>query len=91
MDPDFVKKLDECIRILEPIEMYIKMFRSDAVGCSNVYKAFLVLEEKMRNMSNISSEKKEYLAKLVHNRFNFMYRDAHGVCHLLDFVTWAMI
>ncbi|CAB4008062.1 transposase putative [Paramuricea clavata] len=84
MDPDFVKKLDECICILEPIEMYIKLFQGDAVPCSDVYKAFLVLEEKMRNMSNISSEKKEYLAKLVRNRFNFMYGDAHGVCYLLD-------
>ncbi|CAB4039334.1 hypothetical protein DYB30_009596, partial [Paramuricea clavata] len=84
MDPDFVKKLDECIRILEPIEMYIKLFQGDAVPCSDVYKAFLVLEEKMRNMSNISSEKKEYLAKLVRSRFNFMYGDAHGVCYLLD-------
>ena len=65
MDPDFIKKLDECIRVLEPIEMYIV---SDAVPCCNVYKAFLVLEEKMHNMSNISSEKKEYLANLVRNR-----------------------
>jgi hypothetical protein len=78
MDPDFIKKLDECIRVLEPIEMYIV---SDAVPCCNVYKAFLVLEEKMHNMSNISSEKKEYLANLVHNRFYFMYGDAHGVCY----------
>ena len=84
IDPDFVKKLDECVRILEPIEMFLQMFQSDAVPCSNVYKAFLDLEEKMHNLGNINAEKKEYLVKLVRNRFNFMYRDAHGVCYLLD-------
>ena len=84
MDPDFVKKLDECIRILEPIEMFIKIFQNDAVPCSDVYKAFLVLEEKMGNLSKISSEKQEYLVNLVRNRFNFMYGDAHGVCYVLD-------
>ena len=83
MDPDFVKKLDEFICILEPIEMFIKIFQNDAVPCLDVYKAFLVLEEKMGNLSKISSEEEEYLVNLVRNRFNFMYGDAHGVCYVL--------
>jgi hypothetical protein len=69
------------------------MFQSDAVLCSNVYKAFLDIEEKMRN---ISSGKKEYLVKLVKDKFDPMYGDAHGVCYLLDprylgdDMTWSL-
>ena len=50
----------------------------------------------MRKMSNISSGKKDYLVKLVKDRFNFMYGDAHGVCYLLDprylgdDMTWSL-
>jgi hypothetical protein len=83
-DPDFVTKLDECITILTPIDMYIKIFQSDAVPCSDVYKAFLELEEKMRNLPNVDADKKAYLVELVRKRFNFMYGDAHGVGYLLD-------
>ena len=60
--------------------MFIKIFQNDAVPRLDVYKAFLVLEEKMGNLSKISSEKKEYL---VNNTFNFMYGNAHGVCYVL--------
>ncbi len=33
-DPIFVTKLDECIRIVKPIDKYIVIFQSDAVPCS---------------------------------------------------------
>ena len=46
-DPDFVTKPEECITILTPIDMYIELFESDALPCSDVYKAFLELKEKM--------------------------------------------
>ncbi len=32
-DSDFVKKLDECIKILTPIDMFIKIFQSDLLQC----------------------------------------------------------
>jgi hypothetical protein len=83
-DSDFVKKLDECVKILTPIDMFIKIFQSDAVPCSNVYKAFLDLEDMMRKLSDVSEDKKAYLVKLVRERFDFMYGDAHGVAYLLD-------
>ncbi len=83
-DSDFVKKLDECIKILTPIDMFIKIFQSDAVPCSNVYKAFLDLEDMMRKLTDVSEDKKAYLVKLVRERFDFMYGDAHGVAYLLD-------
>lgn len=83
-DPNFVTKLDECIKILEPIDMFIVIFQSDAVPCSDVYKAFLDLEDKMRKLSNVDEEKKSYLAELVKKRFDFMYGDAHGVAYILD-------
>ena len=83
-DSDFVNKLEECIKILHPIDTLIKMFQSDAVPCSDVYKAFLDLESKMSELVGVSAEKKTYLAKLVRKRFDFMYGDAHGVAYLLD-------
>ena len=83
-DPDFVTRLDECITILAPIDIYIKIFQSDAVPCSDVYKAFLELENKMRKLQNVEADKKAYLVELVQKRFDFMYGDAHGVFYLLD-------
>jgi hypothetical protein len=70
-DSDFVKKLDECIKILTPIDMFIKIFQSDA-------------EDMMRKLTDVSEDKKAYLVKLVRERFDFMYGDAHGVAYLLD-------
>ena len=76
-----MNKLEECINILHPIDTLLKMFQSDAVPCSDVYKAFLDLESKMSELIGVSAEKKTYLAKLVQKRFDFMYRDAHGVVY----------
>lgn len=75
-DPDFVTKLDECTRILAPIDMFIK----------DVYKAFVELEDKMRILANVDADKKAYLVKLVRERFNFMYGDVQ--VWILD--TWVM-
>ena len=72
-DPDFLTKLDKCIAILAPIDMYIKIFQSDVVPCSDVYKACLELEEKMWNLPNVDTDKKAYLVELVRKRFNFTY------------------
>ena len=83
-DPDFVSKLDESIKILAPIEKYIKIFQSDSVPCSDVYQAFLDLEKQMKNLPNVNEDKRAYLVKLVQQRFEFMYGDAHGVSYLLD-------
>lgn len=57
-DPDFVTKLEECITIFTPIDVYIQIFQSDAVPRSDVYKAFLELEEKMRNLLNVGADKR---------------------------------
>ena len=52
--------------------------------CSDVYKVFLDLENKMNGLTNIATEKKSYLVKQVKKRFDFMYGDAHGfVAYLL--------
>lgn len=83
-NPDFVTKLDECIKILDPIDMFVKIFQSDAVPCSEVYNAFLYLEDKMNELTNMDADKKTYLVKLVRKRFDFMYGDAHGVAYLFD-------
>lgn len=83
-DPHFVDNLDECIRILEPIDMFIKIFQSDDVPCSDVYKAFLDLEDKMHLIPELDQVKKTYLVELVRKRFQFMYGDAHGVAYVLD-------
>ena len=83
-DPEFVTKLDECIKILEPIDALIKVFQSDSVPCSDVYQGFLTLEEKMNGLVSIDQAKKAYLVQLVKNRFNFMNGDAHGIAYLLD-------
>ena len=83
-DPDFITKLDECTKILAPIDMFVKMFQSDAAPCSDVYKAFVELEDKMRSLANVDADKKAYLVKLVRDRFIFMYGDVHGVAYLLD-------
>ena len=53
--------------------------------CSDVYKAFLELEEEIGKLGNaVAADKKSYLAQLVHKRFDFMYGNAHGVAYLLD-------
>jgi hypothetical protein len=70
-DSNFVTKLDRCIKILEPIDKLIVIFQSDAVPCSDVYKAFIDLEDKMCNLPNTDDEK-SYLAELVKNHFEFM-------------------
>ena len=80
----FVNSLNECIRILEPIDKFIKIFQSDAVPCSDVFNVFLELEDKMHAMTNIDAHKKTYLVQLVKQRFQFMYGDAHGIAYLLD-------
>ncbi len=72
-DLTFVTKLDECIKIVKPIDKYIVIFQSDAVPCSEAYNAFLVLEEEMRKLPNMDEEKKTYLVKLVQKRFQFIY------------------
>ena len=83
-DPDFVTKLDECTTILTPVDMHIKIFQSNAVPCSDMYKAFVELEEKMCNRPNVEADKKAYLVELVRKRFDFMYGDVHSVAYLLD-------
>ena len=83
-DPHFVDNLDECIGILEPIDMFIKIFQSDDAPCSDVYKAFLDLEDKMHLIPELDQVKKTYLVELVRKRFQFMYGDAHEVAYVLD-------
>ena len=84
-DPGFITKLAECIKILHgPIDMFIVMFQSDAAPCSEVYRAFPDLEDKMIKLPNMDEDKKTYLVELVKKRFEFMYGDAHGVGYLLD-------
>ena len=63
-DPHFLSKLDESIKILEPIEKYIKIFQSDSVPCSDVYEAFLCLEKEMKNLQNVEEYKKAHLVNL---------------------------
>ena len=41
--------------------MYLKIFQSDAVLCSDVHKAFVELEEKMCNLPNVDADKRDYL------------------------------
>ena len=84
-DPDSVAKLEESIKILAPIEKFLKIFQSDAVPCSDVYKAFLELEEEIGKLGNVvAADNKLYLAQLVRKRFDFMYGDVHAVAYLLD-------
>ena len=64
--------------------MFIKIFQSDDAPCSDVYKAFLDLEDKMHLIPELDQVKKTYLVELVRKRFQFMYGDAHGVAYVLD-------
>ena len=83
-DTNFVTKLDECIKILKPIDEYIVVFQCDAVPCSEVYRAFVDLEDQMHKLPNIDEEKKNYLVELVKKRFEFMYGDVHGIGYVLN-------
>ena len=38
----------------------------------------------MKNLPTVNEDKRAYLVKLVQQRFEFMYGDAHGVSYLLD-------
>ena len=71
----------------EPLVNYMAVSPTKSifsVPCSDVYKAFLDLENKLNGLTNIAAEKKSYLVKQVKKRFDFMYGDAHGVAYLLD-------
>jgi hypothetical protein len=41
--------------------MFIVMFQSDAAPCSEVYRPFLDLEDKMIKLPNMDEDKKTYL------------------------------
>ena len=64
--------------------MLIKIFESDDAPCSDVYKAFLDLEDKMHLIPELDQVKKTYLVELVQKRFQLMYGDAHGAAYVLD-------
>ena len=56
-DPNFVVKLEKCITIVAPINKYIKFIQNDAVPSSDVYKAFVELEEEMRSLKKVDADK----------------------------------
>ena len=54
------------------------------VPISEVYDFFASLKAKYREMQFLSDNDREILYKIIDNRWNFMYRNAHGIAYLLD-------
>jgi hypothetical protein len=84
-DPQFVALLKKSVSILDPIDALITYFQSDGVPVSEVFHAFQnTLPEKIRGVTGISLNERDYLLKLCQERFEFMYGDGHGVAYILD-------
>jgi hypothetical protein len=81
---DFLNNLNKAILILEPIDMFLVKFQSDSVPASEVYNAFIELPGIYTHLPGLTSEEKAYLIKLIHQRFDFIYGDAHGLSYILD-------
>lgn len=83
--PDFVKNLKKIIAILKPIDELITKFQNDSVPVSDVYIAFLNLPIEFDKISEYLERKEiAYIKKLIEERFQFIYGDAHGLGYLLD-------
>lgn len=85
VNPNFVKSLNKSLSLLKPIDELITLFQSDAVPVSDVYVAFLDLPSKFsEGDTGFEKREKDYLKKIVDERFQFVYGDAHGLGYLLD-------
>ena len=81
----FVDLLTKTLMILKPIDNAIKFYQSDSVPISEVYASFTnKLPNSIMLMPLISPEERDYMLKLIHHRFDFMYGDAHWIAYLLD-------
>ena len=81
----FVNLLTKPLTILKHINNTIKFYQSDSVPISEVYALFAnKLPNSTMSMPLISPEEHDYMLKLIHHRFDFMYRDAHWIAYLLD-------
>jgi len=75
--------IKEVIDILKPISIWIDYFQNDSAPISTVYHCFLELPKNYRKLE-LSDPKKKYLEKLIKQRFDFIYGDAHGLGYILD-------
>jgi hypothetical protein len=81
---DWLEQLKKCLSILTPINKYLVKFQKDSVPLSDVYQCFESLPFEFEENQYLSHVDKAYLKKLVMDRWNFCYSDAHGVAYLLD-------
>ena len=84
----FAQGLDNCIEILEPIEIVINSFQNDHVSLSKMYEYFtLVIKQSYENMNCLSCEEGLYILNLVVDRLEFLYGDEIGISYILDGFT----
>lgn len=83
----WVETIDICIKLLNLFSKYLIKFQSDSVPLSEVYEMFNILPKELENfwqpfgaVLNGAAEVK----KIVDDRWEFMYADAHGLAYTLD-------
>ncbi|KAE8984856.1 hypothetical protein PR003_g9189 [Phytophthora rubi] len=80
---DFVKQLGKAIRLLSVLSVFQKAFEKNAKPPSDIYRMFLELPKIYRDMEMPIGELGK-ITRILEDRFNFIYGDAHGVAYLLD-------
>ncbi|KAE9332320.1 hypothetical protein PR003_g14573 [Phytophthora rubi] len=81
--PDFVPRLKRAIALLSVLSAAQKVFERSSRPISDVYRMFIELPQKYREMRMPIGEL-DIISGILNERFDFVYGDAHGVSYLLD-------
>lgn len=80
---DFVPKLKRATALLNVFGEPLKRFEENVTPVSEVYQLFLDLPNDVEKCG-LPAKDVKVIKKLISDRFDFVYGDAHGVGHLLD-------
>ncbi|RLN91956.1 hypothetical protein BBJ28_00018483 [Nothophytophthora sp. Chile5] len=80
---DFVEQLRKAVKILEVLSNFQKTFERNITPISDVYQMFLRLPAIYGELEMPITEY-GLIVRVIQDRFNFVYGDAHGVAFLLD-------
>lgn len=87
LSEEWLERLDRCKRLLDPISTYIVTFQSDLVPVSQVFKMWLDLPKKYKQLLNeevITQSQLDEVNELLKLRFSNNYNDGQGIAYVLD-------
>ncbi|KAE8961888.1 hypothetical protein PR002_g29765 [Phytophthora rubi] len=79
----FVPNLERGQKLLEILTKFSRRFERNDTPTSDVYEMFLELPELIKGVGLTAAEKASF-KRIVSDKFNFLYGDAHGVAYVLD-------